>query len=659
MTKETIKSIHKNRKSFKLLKDYIKQKGLSRAFFKTLNYLKWQNVMHNYSTIIGIFDGRHSYKGPDFVQIDLTNNCNNDCIGCWCNSPLLEEKRLPVSIKRQTLKYEYVLELLNILHEMGTREVYFAGGGEPFMYPQLLDILAYAKKKNFICYLNTNFTLVNEEIIDRLIALEIDHLTVSIWAATPETYVCTHPNKNKDTFFKLTNNLKLLNSRKKDKPIIKIYNVISNLNFQEVDKMVDFAIETQSETMEFTVVDTIPDKTDKLLLAEKENKIIYEECMNIKKKIDENKLGNLKILGFEQFLRRISCEGAGCAQYDKGIIDHVPCYIGWTFARILADGNVNSCLKSHRFPVGNIYVNNFADIWNSSFQQKFRRHTLAFKKDDPFFKLIGNDPNARVGCYKSCDDLMRNINTHNRITSLTLLEWHFLQGIAMIIKIIRKIKQERFKICLINKRYILGDKEGINMRQFDDNLKIYLKNEEITESIGLNSSFKVLNTWHDSSKSKWQAKKSVLNKVRLIKQWLYLPITQFWDITLEDKKTLLINIEMDIEEEIEIEAQKVTLLLSGKYKKWFVGRENGLFSDFDNWEKLNLGGHKQQTIGVCAFNGLPDIEFRFFSDEFWPEVQNSDYKNACRIVSAVREGKYRLLKGRHKLFCGEIKIIKT
>jgi molybdenum cofactor biosynthesis enzyme MoaA len=88
----------------------------------------------------GILNNR-VYAGPWDVQIDLTNQCNNDCIACWCNSPLLGNKSMPWQIQKKALSYETVIRLIKELTRMGTRNIYFTGGGEPFMHPRILDFM--------------------------------------------------------------------------------------------------------------------------------------------------------------------------------------------------------------------------------------------------------------------------------------------------------------------------------------------------------------------------------------------------------------------------------------------------------------------------------------------------------------------------------------
>jgi len=419
----------------------IKEQGLRNFFYSGLRSVRPVSVFSRHLDTLGILDGAYAYKGPGFAQIDLTNNCNNDCIGCWCNSPLLGDRKISPGEKKQTIPYKRVIKLIDELYKMGTTHIYYAGGGEPFMHPEIMEILRHTKKRGITCYVNTNFTLVDEQRVKELIELKVDHLTVSIWAGTPEVYAATHPNKNQETFFKIKEMLNMLNRIKSRHPIIKIYNVIFNLNYHDIEAMLDLAVATNSETIEFTVIDTIPDKTDKLLLNNTQIGILLQSCQKIKEKYKTLELNTkLRLLGFDQFIRRISNTDSVSAQYDSDVIGKIPCYAGWAFVRILADGNVNSCLKSHRFPVGNILNQDFRKIWNGSLQRYFRDKIKSFDKNDSFFSLIGNDPNSRMGCYKSCDNIGHNMNMHKRFLSISYPEKIFLKKIAGLAKLTRQAK---------------------------------------------------------------------------------------------------------------------------------------------------------------------------------------------------------------------------
>ena len=412
----------------------IKNIGIVYKPSKIWKYIKRGSWISDYLDIVGIFNGKYAFKGPHHVQIDLTDHCNNNCLACWCNSPLLQEK-MHQPDQKHTLSLQLAKELLDELKAMGTKEIYFSGGGEPFCHPQIMEILAYAKAKGFVCYVNTNFTLLDKGKLDKLIDIGLDHLTVSTWAATPEVYSETHPNKSGETFTQIMENLKYLNKNKRRTPYVKLYNVIFNKNCHQLKEMVDFARDTKSESLEYTLVDTIPGKTENLLMDQAQIKELQKDVALLKSLLDkEGKINKVLLFGFDAFSRRVSSSNDLVkATYDRNIIDKIPCYIGWCFARILPNGDVNSCLKSHRIPAGNLLNNKFKDIWNGRNQAFFRKKTLTYRKNDPFFKSIGNDPNTQeAGCYKSCDDIGRNIYMYNRILALTYPERLILKLIAKI-----------------------------------------------------------------------------------------------------------------------------------------------------------------------------------------------------------------------------------
>lgn len=387
----------------------------------------------NVLNILGIYHGSHAFKGPDCVQIDLTSKCNNNCVSCWCNSPLLGERQYRGARRHKTIPTHLALSLVDELAGMGTKELFFSGGGEPFMHPDILRILEHAKQRGMQCCVNTNFTLVNQAVVKRIIAMGLDEMTVSVWAATPQTYVKTHPNKDEATFFRLRATLSMLNSLKGSRgPRVKVYNVISNLNFMEVEQMVDFAVETGSECVEFTVVDTIPGATDSLVLDRAQREAVLEQCRRIQVGKEGVLVGNL-----EHFMRRLSDTGAEQAQYDSGFLADAPCYVGWVFSRIMSDGDVNFCLKAHRVPVGNLYRNSFQEIWNSHRQREFRQKASGLNKDDAFFNLIGNDENCKMGCYKSCDDIGRNMLVKERIQAMPDFQKNILKVVSRMIKFSR------------------------------------------------------------------------------------------------------------------------------------------------------------------------------------------------------------------------------
>ena len=95
---------------------------------------------------------------PPFLYVSIINSCNLRCQGCWVD----------VSAQQQIIDLESMSKLIREAKEMGNR---FFGivGGEPFMHPQLFEIL----EQHADCYFQifTNGQLITEEKAKRLFKL--------------------------------------------------------------------------------------------------------------------------------------------------------------------------------------------------------------------------------------------------------------------------------------------------------------------------------------------------------------------------------------------------------------------------------------------------------------------------------------------------------
>ncbi|MCA9151867.1 MAG: radical SAM protein [Planctomycetales bacterium] len=92
---------------------------------------------------------------PPFIYISLINSCNLRCQGCWVD----------VASPQQKIELDHLNRIVNESKAMGNS---FFGilGGEPFMHPQLLDLLAQHPDCYFQVFTNGHF-------IDQHVAREL------------------------------------------------------------------------------------------------------------------------------------------------------------------------------------------------------------------------------------------------------------------------------------------------------------------------------------------------------------------------------------------------------------------------------------------------------------------------------------------------------
>ena len=197
---------------------------------------------------------------------------------------------------------------------------------------------------------------------------------------------------------------------------MKVFVVVNNLNYSKLAGLIDLSTETGCNAIELGVPDVIPGVTDSFLLSKEQLSFLKQDFIKIIRNLNGKNHG-IKIINKNIFLRRISNSKACYGAYDS-FVERIPCYAGWTFLRLRANGDFNSCLKSHRIPIGNFYKDSFPLVWNGLLQQEFREKGLSIPKDKKYFKVIGNSFDEDVGCKRVCDNILTNEHLYKIIKFL-------------------------------------------------------------------------------------------------------------------------------------------------------------------------------------------------------------------------------------------------
>ena len=133
----------------------------------------------------------------------------------------------------------------------------------------------------------------------------------------------------------------------------------------------------------------------------------YIECTKFEDDQVRVQVRLINLLGIGSFLRRLTSSSDQNQEYERTIIDRVPCTVGWTYARVRVNGDVIPCCKADKSVFGNLKKDSFSNIWESSIYSEFRQKSKNLSKEDLYFHSIN--------CYKSCDNIGMNINTHLKL----------------------------------------------------------------------------------------------------------------------------------------------------------------------------------------------------------------------------------------------------
>ena len=183
-------------------------------------------------------------KFPNYINIEITNECNLSCSMCP-NSKIPKEKKGWMDINL----------FQKIIHEIdanGSSNLMFVKQGEPFLHPQVrefLTILRQTKNRQNILWVS-NGTTLNEKNIDALIEFRIDELNLSIDSLHPETYFKIRGVELDQTLANLNRLLKRKTEAKSDFPRISVNMVVRKDN---VDEMRSFRSFFKKNNIQHTV----------------------------------------------------------------------------------------------------------------------------------------------------------------------------------------------------------------------------------------------------------------------------------------------------------------------------------------------------------------------------------------------------------------------
>ncbi|WP_455542547.1 radical SAM protein [Intestinibacter sp.] len=159
---------------------------------------------------------------PNSICWNITHKCNEKCEFCYRDN---------VS---EDLLFEENKKILDSIIESGVKKITFAGG-EPLMYPSIIDLVKYAKQNDMITSMTTNSILLSEELLLELDGI-LDWITFPLDAPSSELQI--KMTRNKNHFNKVLQNLELIKSNNLlIRP--KINTVVSKINKDEIKNMTE------------------------------------------------------------------------------------------------------------------------------------------------------------------------------------------------------------------------------------------------------------------------------------------------------------------------------------------------------------------------------------------------------------------------------------
>ena len=273
---------------------------------------------------------------PISISIEPTTACNLRCPECPSGLR---------SFTRPTgkLQNDVFTKIIDELHETLFYLIFYFQG-EPYLHPQLLNMVRYASSKNIYTATSTNAHFLTEETAKQTVLSGLDRMIISIDGATQETYESYRKEGKLEKVLEGTANIvKWKNQLKSRTPHVVWQFLVVKPNEHEIGEIKQLAKKHG--------VDKIAFKTAQIYDYENGNELIPT--------IDK--------------YSRYKKENEGRYALKNTALDE--CWKMWHSCVITWDGKVVPCCfdKDAHHELGNISELPFEEIWNSEVYQAFRK----------------------------------------------------------------------------------------------------------------------------------------------------------------------------------------------------------------------------------------------------------------------------------------------
>ncbi|MBA2733389.1 MAG: radical SAM protein [Acidobacteria bacterium] len=319
--------------------------------------------------------------GPQTVHFDLANGCNTNCVTCWDHSPLLWNQRTPEwkRVKMELECFERVAAEINSMNSV--RSVILSGMGDPFVHPQVYEMIETVKGYGWHTTLLTNALLADP---DKILDLGVDSMLISVNGVSPESYCRFHPNLEPSDFARLQEILSAFACAGKR---FKHVQVINRDTAGELVEMVRFAHDYRAASITYKLA-SLSQGTEECAITEEQRGMLLDELVPQAETL-ARELGIMTNL--EVF--RIQLEAGGRA---TAPIAEIGCFMGWYYARITADGRILLCCSTE-VEVGHVEQGTFSLQWFGA-QWNERRTRLMSGRYFPGCAQCGKvNQNVKIG----------------------------------------------------------------------------------------------------------------------------------------------------------------------------------------------------------------------------------------------------------------------
>ena len=331
---------------------------------------------------------KQEYFLPYNVWIEITNTCNLKCKMCgqrgdhgYFNDPdsKMWKKNLPIE--------EWTKFIDNI---KSFNPMIVLRGGEPLLYPQIVEFMQYVKESNLYLIMDTNGTQMKRYAYE--LAKYIDHINISI-DGPPEVHDYVRGVKGtyeivREGIVEYNKAWKNLKGKKRASPL-SINCTVSVDNYHAIPEMINVAKDLDIKEVTLSLAYYFDANVGK------EYELAFKNKFGLDAISWRGFFKNERNMDYELLIKNINevLHNNNDVRFsvfpsinDKSIQDwfkdtNIPvsydrCYSPWYMVNVMPNGDVNFCCDFGDYIIGNITQEPLLDMWFNNKALKFREEIM-------------------------------------------------------------------------------------------------------------------------------------------------------------------------------------------------------------------------------------------------------------------------------------------
>jgi MoaA/NifB/PqqE/SkfB family radical SAM enzyme len=325
----------------------------------SLSTLAWKHTISAAAETVYLNTGYDNTKPVTFYGL-VNERCNVKCRYC-------EYWRLKHYNTEMTIE-EWKSALSSIKDFVGHFSINFSGG-EPFIKPGFIDLLAWCNKNGISAGVTTNGSALTQRNAAAVVAGDPFNVNISVDAPNADVhdYLRGYPG----LFNKLSNGIRYLIAERehqgKNFPI-NIKPTVNSKNFRLMPELVEWAVAMGASCVQMQPMDRWTPETYDELWVEEPDMPEFEQVVD---RLVEMQQDGAPILTPPTILRLFPDHFRG----KKAPESIMPCRVGLRDFFIRTDGEVQVCV--HYPSIGNVREQSAREIWYGLKAQEIRRQTVA------------------------------------------------------------------------------------------------------------------------------------------------------------------------------------------------------------------------------------------------------------------------------------------